>query len=231
MDAGDGLGRAVFPLRAAKKSSLYRNEVTEAACQAVLQAVERFAGGYVPTPLAGHGRTWPPAAADEAGRPRDRLAARRCRDGVAQDQRRRRLSRRRRLPVRRPLPHLRCMAGSHPARCVGGEGGELLGAPRNRRAAQDRRRCDLDRPRAKREGDFKLPAALAFPDELPRFPTHCRGLVAGRRGHLAGHRLRGGGGSAFSPSSSTTARCRPGSAGACARRWRGPGSGRRRSSS
>jgi putative two-component system hydrogenase maturation factor HypX/HoxX len=53
MDAGPIWASAVFPLRCAKKSSVYRNEVTQAATGAVLQAVERFAAGdYVPTPLA-----------------------------------------------------------------------------------------------------------------------------------------------------------------------------------
>ncbi len=53
MDAGPVWATAGFPLRAAKKSSVYRNEVTQAATQAVLQAVERFAGrGFVPTPLS-----------------------------------------------------------------------------------------------------------------------------------------------------------------------------------
>ncbi|MCX7146188.1 MAG: formyltransferase family protein [Sulfuritalea sp.] len=53
MDAGPIWASAVFPLRRAKKSSVYRNEVTQAATGAVLQAVERFAAGdYVPTPLA-----------------------------------------------------------------------------------------------------------------------------------------------------------------------------------
>ncbi|MCF8178072.1 MAG: hydrogenase maturation protein [Sulfuritalea sp.] len=53
MDAGPVWASAHFPLRSAKKSSIYRNEVTQAATKAVLRAVERFAGGdYVPTPLA-----------------------------------------------------------------------------------------------------------------------------------------------------------------------------------
>jgi putative two-component system hydrogenase maturation factor HypX/HoxX len=56
MDAGPIWASAVFPLRRAKKSSVYRNEVTQAATGAVLQAVERFAAGdYVPTPLAACG--------------------------------------------------------------------------------------------------------------------------------------------------------------------------------
>lgn len=45
MDAGPVWASAVFPLRTAKKSSIYRNELTEAAIRAVLQAVNRFAGG------------------------------------------------------------------------------------------------------------------------------------------------------------------------------------------
>ena len=53
MDAGPVWASATFPLRAAKKSSIYRNEVTQAATTAVLQAVERFAAGdSAPTPLA-----------------------------------------------------------------------------------------------------------------------------------------------------------------------------------
>lgn len=43
MDAGPVWASASFPLRAAKKSSIYRNEVTQAACTAVLQAVQRVA--------------------------------------------------------------------------------------------------------------------------------------------------------------------------------------------
>ena len=43
---------AMFPMRAASKSSLYRNEVTDAAEQAVLLAVERFATHtFRPVPL------------------------------------------------------------------------------------------------------------------------------------------------------------------------------------
>lgn len=53
MDAGPIWASATFPMRRAKKSSIYRNEVTEAACRAVLEAVERFASRkFQPTPLA-----------------------------------------------------------------------------------------------------------------------------------------------------------------------------------
>lgn len=52
MDAGPIWAEECFPLRVAKKSSLYRNEVTEAATRGVLRAVAAFATGtFVPTPL------------------------------------------------------------------------------------------------------------------------------------------------------------------------------------
>ena len=58
MDAGDIWAAETFPMRLAKKSSLYRNEVVEAAVCAVLSAVERFQsnnsnkpGNFKPQPL------------------------------------------------------------------------------------------------------------------------------------------------------------------------------------
>ena len=52
MDAGDIWAHAEFPMRTGTKSSLYRREVTAAAVEAVLRAVERFAtGGFKPEPL------------------------------------------------------------------------------------------------------------------------------------------------------------------------------------
>ncbi len=52
MDAGDIWAAETFPMWLAKKSSLYRNEVTEAAVRAVLAAVERFqSGNFRPIPL------------------------------------------------------------------------------------------------------------------------------------------------------------------------------------
>ena len=53
MDAGDIWASAEFPMPpACAKSSLYRTEVADAALQAVLAAVARFAGGsYRPEPL------------------------------------------------------------------------------------------------------------------------------------------------------------------------------------
>ncbi|GAB3547485.1 hydrogenase maturation protein [Noviherbaspirillum agri] len=52
MDAGDIWATATFPMRTAKKSSLYRNEVTKAAVAAVLEAIGKFERGERPLPLA-----------------------------------------------------------------------------------------------------------------------------------------------------------------------------------
>ncbi|KQV24139.1 MULTISPECIES: hydrogenase maturation protein [unclassified Kitasatospora] len=52
MDAGPIWASVPFTVRAGGKSELYRNEVADAAVEAVLLAVERFAGGwYGPEPL------------------------------------------------------------------------------------------------------------------------------------------------------------------------------------
>ncbi|OIQ75788.1 2,3-dehydroadipyl-CoA hydratase [mine drainage metagenome] len=49
MDAGPVWASARFPMRSATKASIYRHEVTQAAAETVLLAVERFAGGsFVP---------------------------------------------------------------------------------------------------------------------------------------------------------------------------------------
>lgn len=63
MDAGDVWAEIRFPMRAAAKSSLYRNEVTEAAVAAVHAMLARLARGEAPDSLA---------AADPAVRGRDR---------------------------------------------------------------------------------------------------------------------------------------------------------------
>jgi putative two-component system hydrogenase maturation factor HypX/HoxX len=52
MDAGDIWASAEFPVHPCSKGSLYRTEVADAAMEAVLAAVARFAGGsYRPEPL------------------------------------------------------------------------------------------------------------------------------------------------------------------------------------
>jgi putative two-component system hydrogenase maturation factor HypX/HoxX len=53
MDTGPVWASVTFPMRRAKKSSIYRHEVTQAATTAVLQAVQRFeSGNFVPQALA-----------------------------------------------------------------------------------------------------------------------------------------------------------------------------------
>lgn len=54
MDAGPIWASANFPMRRARKASLYRHEVTEAAVAAVKAALEKFIRGERPVPLAGH---------------------------------------------------------------------------------------------------------------------------------------------------------------------------------
>ena len=52
IDGGDIWAAETFPMRLAKKSSLYRDEVVEAAVRAVLAALERFqSGNFRPQPL------------------------------------------------------------------------------------------------------------------------------------------------------------------------------------
>jgi putative two-component system hydrogenase maturation factor HypX/HoxX len=54
MDAGPIWATATFPMRCAKKSSLYRQEATEAALVAVMEALAKLARGEKPVPLADH---------------------------------------------------------------------------------------------------------------------------------------------------------------------------------
>ena len=55
MDAGPVWGSASFPMRVARKSSLYRNEVTEAAVSAVRAALARVASGAAALSSVGEG--------------------------------------------------------------------------------------------------------------------------------------------------------------------------------
>ena len=56
MDAGPVWAHRRFPMRPGPKSSLYRNEVTEAAVDCVLEALQRLEeGAFEPTPLAAFG--------------------------------------------------------------------------------------------------------------------------------------------------------------------------------
>jgi putative two-component system protein, hydrogenase maturation factor HypX/HoxX len=60
LDAGPVWASASFPMRAARKSSLYRNEVTEAAVIAVRAALTRLASGGGPLPQAPSLYGWQP---------------------------------------------------------------------------------------------------------------------------------------------------------------------------
>ncbi len=59
-DAGPVWAAASFPMRSARKSSLYRNEVTEAAVLAVRTALARIAAGDEPQPQAHLPQGWQP---------------------------------------------------------------------------------------------------------------------------------------------------------------------------
>src|SRR6516162_5154010 len=65
MDAGDIWASATFPMREASKSSLYRNEVTEAAVACIMETIARIRRRERPTPQDDlrdriPGRAWPP---------------------------------------------------------------------------------------------------------------------------------------------------------------------------
>lgn len=68
MDAGPVWAWREFPMRPARKSSLYRHEVTEAAVACVMETIARLAGGNA-QPLMqanwGKGRDWPVLSASE----------------------------------------------------------------------------------------------------------------------------------------------------------------------
>jgi putative two-component system hydrogenase maturation factor HypX/HoxX len=55
LDAGPVWASAAFPMRAARKSSVYRNEVTEGAVDATRAALARFAAGTGPVSESGRG--------------------------------------------------------------------------------------------------------------------------------------------------------------------------------
>ncbi|MGO0999721.1 hydrogenase maturation protein [Lysobacter sp. CA196] len=125
MDAGDIWASAGFAMRGASKSQLYRHEVTDAAIRALLQAVERYAGGgYRPQPLD-YGRAEVRGRLRAAMRPSERaidweldtaavLARVRSADSYP--------------GARAELAGLRCQVfGAHPERSLRGRPGELLG--------------------------------------------------------------------------------------------------------
>ncbi len=212
MDAGPVWASAVFPLRAAKKSSIYRNEVTQAATTAVLQAVERFAAGdFVPTPLAD--------CSDVRGslRPLMRQA-----DRAIDWQRNDTATVLKKINAADGFPGVAdslfgqaChIFDAWPESALGGsdrrQTGRTHGAARNCRAAQDPRWRGLDRP-CQTPGQHQAAGHAGLCRRSGGAAGIAAGkLVAGRPRDLAGHRLRRIRRVSVSCiSSSTTAPCPP----------------------
>ncbi|MFZ2269686.1 MAG: hydrogenase maturation protein [Azonexus sp.] len=163
MDAGPVWASAVFPLRRARKASVYRQETTEAAVQAVLTAVERFQGGnFTPQCVSGRAHTlmqqanrvlaWASATSSEI------LARLNAADGFP--------------GVADELFGQPCqLFDAWPEATLKGAPGELLG---RRETAICRATVDgaVWLGHVKRPGGIKLPATLAFPEAaaLPELP-------------------------------------------------------------
>ncbi len=188
LDAGPVWGSAAFALRAARKSSLYRNEVTEGAVCAVRAALARVARGTGPLLGAGstNGHGWQPLLrqADRS----DRLAARRYRGGAAQDPFGRRVSR----AWKTPSPAIASACSMRTPRCGSrASRGPSSGAATTRvcRATSDAaiwigqlQPADGARP------SFKRPAVLALgdaADSLPRYEDEAAD-AAGAQASAAG---------------------------------------------
>lgn len=161
MDAGPVWAAAEFLMRRAKKSSLYRNEVTEAAVRAMLLAVERYAGG-------GFAPQRPGPEARGRLRPLMPQAARRI-DWQADDS----ATVLAKLNAADGFPGVLDELFGEPCRLfdawpesgLRGAPGELLA---RRETAVCRATCDgtVWIGHVKREGGVKLPATLAFPEAL-----------------------------------------------------------------
>lgn len=167
MDAGPVWAEARFPMRGARKSTLYRNEVTEAAALAVVQAVDRFAAGdFVPRrpDAAARGRLRPlmPQAARRIDWQGDSSAAVIARLNAADG-----------FPgVADELFGQPCrLFDAWPEAVLRGRPGSLLG---RRETAVCRATADgaVWIGHVRREGGIKLPATLAFPEAavLPAQP-------------------------------------------------------------
>lgn len=168
MDAGPVWAHAGFPMRAASKSSLYRNEVTEAAVAAVLAAMARLEAGQ--GPLA-------PGSFEARGiaRPAVRQADRRidwARDGSATVLRKLRSADgmpglRDRLRGRDLLLH-----DPRPAPGLGGAPGELVAwsGPAVARATADGAVWIGHLRDPEGPDPFKLPATRVLADELAGLP-------------------------------------------------------------
>jgi putative two-component system hydrogenase maturation factor HypX/HoxX len=162
LDAGPVWETVSFPMREATKSSLYRNEVTEAAAQAVLRCLERF-------PLGARERApgrWRPAL-----RQADRAI-----DWTADDT----AAVLRKIRSADGRPGLRdslfgeevYLYDAHPAEGLGGPPGQVLArcGPALARATRDGAVWIGHVRRKAGEQPFKLPATLAFAERLEGTP-------------------------------------------------------------
>lgn len=169
MDAGDVWASVACPVPPVGKSDLYRGEIADAALEAVLLAVERFASGtYTPLPQAsGHAR--PPLRQEDrridwgSDTTEDVLRALRAADsqpGVRDDD---------------LLGGAWYLHGGHREEHLRGRPGELLAT---RAGALCRATADgavwIPELRARRlpggPATLKLPATLALADRLPPLP-------------------------------------------------------------
>lgn len=166
MDAGPVWASANFPLRQAKKSSIYRNEVTEAAVRAVLQAVQRFAEGAAP-PRRVPGQAHPlmrqvDRALDWGAMPTAEILARiRAADGFP--------------GVLDSLFGQPCrLFDAWPESTLKGEPGSLL-ARREQAVCRATRDGALWIGHVQREHGLKLPTVMAFPEALALPEVPCVG--------------------------------------------------------
>ena len=180
VDGGDVWATRTFRTREAGKSSLYRHEVRRAA----VERGRRGGDGASPTAAArreplDHGdpaRDRPPAPADAAGRPRDRLERRtRPRPSIRRHPRRRGAPGRARHGRRARVPPLR----RPPRGRLRGRPGEIIAQRARRRSAARRSTARSGSPTSSAaRRDFKLPAtrALALAGhelDVPELPRRC----------------------------------------------------------
>ena len=169
MDAGPVWATVEFPLRTAKKSSIYRSEVTQAAVAAVLAAVGQFLAGAAPTPLA----DW----RDARGRLRPLLKQS---DRAVDWQRDDSATVLRKINAADGFPGVADALFGVPCHIYDAWVEARITAPQampgdviaRRETAILRHTCDgaVWIGHAKREGSFKLPVAVAFAGEVAKLP-------------------------------------------------------------
>lgn len=181
MDGGDIWAERVFAMRPAAKGSLYRNEVTEAAVAALLEAVGKFTrGGYRPVPLD-YSRAGVRGIARAPMVQADRRIdwAREGTDAVL-----------RKLRASDGSPGVADRVGevgcrlfdAHPEGALRGRAGELI-ARRNGalcRATVDGAVWITHAKRDGGEADFKLPAAMALPEAAAALPEAAQPVLPRR---------------------------------------------------